>query len=276
MAARIAEQSPHRLAARLAEQVPQRHLDAGVGVRRLQQVHRVVGHVGRDARDVGRLAQRLAQHRVRDRAAHAVRLRADERGDRRQRRRLAFAPPDVSARRDAHQQGVLASVRLIGDLGHRQIEEIDGFDLHFGAPHRDRRSFAPQLGSCQQKKAADRNPPPFTLEKCRRALVHISRARRGAIRAARMFLLAAPRLALAVAPAAGLPRTSEYAAGRWLMPSTPSTPPITPPTAVPTTAPTGPAMRLPSWNPCAAPPGTPCACAVSGAATMRRIRPPIL
>src|SRR5262245_57737368 len=57
------------------------------------------------------------------------------------------------------------------------------------------------------------------------------------------------------------------------MPNTPSTPPITPPTAVPTTAPTGPAMRLPSLKPCAAPPGMPCACAASGAAMPARSTP---
>src|SRR5262245_20734214 len=55
------------------------------------------------------------------------------------------------------------------------------------------------------------------------------------------------------------------------MPSTPSTPPITPPTAVPTTAPTGPAILLPSLKPCAAPPGTPCACAERGSASEAKI-----
>src|SRR5262245_9123974 len=57
------------------------------------------------------------------------------------------------------------------------------------------------------------------------------------------------------------------------MPSTPSTPPITPPTAVPTTAPTGPGIRLPSWKPCAARPGTPCAGAESGAAIIAQNTP---
>ena len=55
----------------------------------------------------------------------------------------------------------------------------------------------PQAGGCPwsaNKKAADRNPPPFTSEKCRRALVHISRARRGAIARRAMFRL--PRHAL--------------------------------------------------------------------------------
>ena len=72
----------------------------------------------------------LAEHRIRNRPAHAVRLRADECRNRRQRRRLALAPPDVPAGRDTHQQRILAAVRLVGDLGHGEIEKIDGFDVH--------------------------------------------------------------------------------------------------------------------------------------------------
>ncbi len=59
-----------------------------------------------------------------------MRLRTDERRNRRQRRRLALPPPDMPAGSDPHQQRILAAVRLVGDLGHREIEEIDGFDVH--------------------------------------------------------------------------------------------------------------------------------------------------
>ena len=73
---------------------------------------------------------RPAQHRGADRPADAVRHRADEGRDGRQRRGLAFAPADMPAGRDAHEQRILAAVGLGRDLRHRQIEEIDRFDFH--------------------------------------------------------------------------------------------------------------------------------------------------
>ena len=72
----------------------------------------------------------LAEHRGADRPAGAVRHRADEGGDRDERRGLAFAPADMAAGGDAHEQRVLAAVGLGRDLRHGQIEEVDRFDLH--------------------------------------------------------------------------------------------------------------------------------------------------
>ena len=72
----------------------------------------------------------LPQHRSRHRLAGGVRHRAVPGGDGHQRRGLALAPADQSAGTDAHQQGVLAAVADITDLGHREVEEINGFDFH--------------------------------------------------------------------------------------------------------------------------------------------------
>ena len=129
----VAEQAPDRLAPRLAERIPERDLDAGEGMRRLQQIHAVELHRGADARDIRRIVQRLAQHRFAHRPAGAVGHGADIAGDAGERRGLAFAPAYMLAGLDPDQQGVLAAVGIGGDLGHGQIEEIDGIDLHAGS-----------------------------------------------------------------------------------------------------------------------------------------------
>ena len=46
----VAEQAPDRFAAGFAQHVPERHLDAGPGVRGLQEIHAVVGEPSGDAR----------------------------------------------------------------------------------------------------------------------------------------------------------------------------------------------------------------------------------
>ena len=99
-------------------------------MRRLQQVHAVVGHIGCDGSNVVWPVQRTAQHGGIDRLAGTMRHRANKGRDGRQRCGLAFAVTNQPTGRDAHQQRVLAAIGLGGDLWHGQIKEIYGINLH--------------------------------------------------------------------------------------------------------------------------------------------------
>src|SRR5215469_18194740 len=99
-------------------------------MRRLQEIEAVATHETRDAGNVGSPVERLPQHRVEHRLASAMRARTNRRRDRDERRGLALAPADMAAGGDADEQRILAAVALERDLGHREIEEVDGIDLH--------------------------------------------------------------------------------------------------------------------------------------------------
>ncbi len=103
----------------MAEQIPERDLDAGEGVVCLQQVEAIAADQARDPRDVCDIVERLAEHGIQYRLTSAVRARADRSGDRGEGRGLAFAPADLTAAGDPHQERVLAAVALQRDFRHR-------------------------------------------------------------------------------------------------------------------------------------------------------------
>ena len=126
----IAEKFPGRFAPRLSQQIPERHLDPGPGVRGLQQIHRIIGHIGSDGVDILGRVQIAPEDRRRDGPAGAMRHGRHECGNGYQRRGLAFAPADQTSGRDPDDKRILAAVRCGCDLRHRQIEEIHAFDFH--------------------------------------------------------------------------------------------------------------------------------------------------
>jgi hypothetical protein len=128
----LAEQAPDRFVPRAAEDVPKRDLHPRPSVRGLQQVHRVIGHVGGHGGNILGTVQCSAKDRSPDRPTGAMRHGRDPGGDRRKRGRLAFAPADMSASADTDHKGVLAAIGGRGDLGHGKVEEINGIDAHFG------------------------------------------------------------------------------------------------------------------------------------------------
>jgi hypothetical protein len=96
----------------------------------LQEIEAVVPDELADAGDVRGLVEPLAEHRSEHGLAGAVRHRADEGGDRRQRGRLALAPADVLTGLDPDQAEVLAAVPDVEDLRHGKVVGVDGLDLH--------------------------------------------------------------------------------------------------------------------------------------------------
>ena len=76
--------------------------------------------------------ERLPEHRVADRPADAVRHRADEGGDGRQRRRLALAPADMAAAATRTSSASWLPSASVVTTRHGEVEEVDGFDLHGG------------------------------------------------------------------------------------------------------------------------------------------------
>ena len=112
------------------EQIPHGDVDAGEGVRRLQDILAVGANEIADAVDIGHVVEGLPEHRVTHRFAGAVRHGADEAGDGDQRRGLTFAPADVRPRLQPDQQQVLAAVADVEHLRHRQVVEIDRLDPH--------------------------------------------------------------------------------------------------------------------------------------------------
>ena len=133
----VAEQLPDGCLLTPAEQVPERHVDAREDVIGLQQVEALRAHEVADAADVGSIVQPLAEHRCADGLAGAVRERADERCDRRERCRLALAVALEAPAAHAHEQGVLAAVADVEHLGHREVEELDRLNAHWRPRERD-------------------------------------------------------------------------------------------------------------------------------------------
>src|SRR5215472_8426113 len=132
----------------MAEQIPERDLDTGEGVVGLEEVKAVAADKPRDPRDVCDVVKRLPKDGIEHRLASAVRAWANRRSDGGKGRRLAFAPADMTAAGDTHQKRVLAAVALQGDLGHRQIEEVDRVDPH--------RAHPPALANSREHDAASR------------------------------------------------------------------------------------------------------------------------
>ena len=127
---RVTQKLVDRHAALAAEQVPQRHLDSGECMCRLQQVHALHLDSRGQGGDIVGAAQGLSEHHVAHRLAGAMRHGTDEGGDRGERRGLAFAPAHHAACGNPHQQGILAAIAGIGHHRHGEIEKVDGFDLH--------------------------------------------------------------------------------------------------------------------------------------------------
>ncbi len=126
-----AEQFIDRRPEAMTEEIPQSDLDARECMVGLQQIEAVARDEAADARDVADAVERLAEHGIENRQAGTVRARADRRGDRDERRGLALTPADMAAGCHADEQRILTAVALEGDFGHREIKEIDGFDLHW-------------------------------------------------------------------------------------------------------------------------------------------------
>jgi hypothetical protein len=99
-------------------------------MRCLQQIHAVVVDLRGDARNVGGPVECLPENRITDRAAGAVRHRADKGRDRHQRRGLAFSPAHMTRGRNSHEQRILTPIALRGHLGHGEIKEIDRINFH--------------------------------------------------------------------------------------------------------------------------------------------------
>ncbi len=81
----VPEEGPDRHPAGLAQKIPQCHVDAGVDVGRLEEIHAVASYRRRNAVDVLRGVQLGSEHGCRDGLAHTVRPGRDESGDGRQR-----------------------------------------------------------------------------------------------------------------------------------------------------------------------------------------------
>ena len=94
----VAEELPDRRIPGLSKNVPHGHLDAREGVGRLQQVHAVILDLRGDPGDIGRAVELLPEYGIADRSAYPMRHGADEARDGCERRRLALAPPHMSAR----------------------------------------------------------------------------------------------------------------------------------------------------------------------------------
>ena len=98
----------------------------------LQQVHAFHLDGGAHGGDVGGRVDALAEDDVAHRLAGAMRHGRHEGGNGDQRRGLAFAPAFMTIGHDAHDEGILAAVADVLDLGHGEIEEVDGVDAHDG------------------------------------------------------------------------------------------------------------------------------------------------
>ena len=96
----------------------------------LQQIHAFHLNSRRQCGNIGRAVEWLSQNHFTYRFAGAMGHGADIGGDRSERRGFTFAPACQAARRHAHQQGILTAIARIGYDGHRQIEEIDSFNIH--------------------------------------------------------------------------------------------------------------------------------------------------
>ena len=128
----VAEELMDGCGALAAEQVPQRHLDSGEGVGGLEEVHAFHLDGGTHGGDVGGAVDLAAQHHVTHRLAGAMRHGCYEGGDGDERRGLALAPALVAISADADDERVLAAVADVLDLGHGEIEDVDGIDAHDG------------------------------------------------------------------------------------------------------------------------------------------------
>ena len=122
---------------------------------RLQQIKALSAHRVIDPLNVFDAFQPLPDHRSTDRFAGAVGHRAVPAGQADERRGLAFAPTDRVSCTHSHDKCVLTAVADVVDLGHGQIEEVDGIDFHGAWPigKRGRDSFSDMMNS---KKAGGR------------------------------------------------------------------------------------------------------------------------
>jgi hypothetical protein len=121
----ITEQLPDRFFVPTAEQVPERDIDPGKRVIGLQQIQTVGSHQIADPANVGGAVDRLTKYRSLHGLAGTVRHRADQAGDRHQRRRFALTPANMVTGGDANQKCVLTAVANIQDFGHCQVEKVD-------------------------------------------------------------------------------------------------------------------------------------------------------